>query len=82
MPAHQEVLEFLTAFKLAIGYERWHFKGRDRTEQDLINLNLTGRQAVEIICGAYAGRLLGRARAGRHRLDEGRLGVRIRPRGH
>lgn len=51
MPTRQEVREFLRAFKLAIGYERWHFKGRDRTEQDLINLNLTGRQAVEIICG-------------------------------
>lgn len=38
-------------FKLAIQYRRWGFRGRDRTEQDLINLNLTRQQAAEIICG-------------------------------
>ena len=51
MATRQDVQEFLIAFKLAIEYGRWQFKGRQRTEQDLINLNLTGRQAAEIICG-------------------------------
>ena len=51
MPTRQDVHEFLTAFKLAIEYERWGFRGRERTEQDLIDLNLTRRQAAEIICG-------------------------------
>ena len=50
MPTRQDVHEFLTAFKLAIDFERWQFRGRERTEQDLIDLNLTKRQAVEIIC--------------------------------
>lgn len=78
MPTRQEVREFLTAFKLAIGHERWNFKGRERTEQDLINLNLTGRQVAEIICGLtptdYS--------AGPHRPDNGPLGVRVGPRGY
>lgn len=50
VPSREEVREFLTAFKLAIEYERCAFRGRARTDQDLINLNLTRRQALEAIC--------------------------------
>lgn len=50
MPTHQEVQEFLTDFKLAIEYERCQFRDRGRTDQDLIDLNLTRQQALEAIC--------------------------------
>ncbi|MBX3356467.1 MAG: hypothetical protein KF724_12295 [Phycisphaeraceae bacterium] len=49
-PDPRAVSEFLTAFKLAIDYERCEFRGRPRTEQDLIDLNLTRRLALEQIC--------------------------------
>lgn len=49
-PSRQEVREFLTAFKLAIEYGRCAFIGRPRTDQDLIDLNLTRQQALEAIC--------------------------------
>jgi len=50
MPTRREVSEFLTQFKLSIEYERCYFKDRNRLEQDLINLNLIRKQAMEIIC--------------------------------
>lgn len=50
MPTRQDVSDFLTAFKIAIHYGRCSFMPRQRTEQDLINLNLTGGLAMEIIC--------------------------------
>ena len=50
VPSREEVREFLTTFKLAIEYERCAFLGRPRTDQDLINLNLTRWQALEAIC--------------------------------
>ena len=46
----QEVLDFLTNFKLAIQYDRCQFIGRPDTDQNLIDLNLTRKQALEIIC--------------------------------
>ncbi len=49
-PDPNAVCDFLAAFKLAIGYERCEFRGRSRTQQDLINLNLTRRLALETIC--------------------------------
>jgi len=50
MATRSDAREFLASFKLAIEFDRWGFKARDRTEQDLIGLNLTRRQAAEIIC--------------------------------
>ena len=50
LPSREEVREFLTAFKLAIDYGRCAFRGRPRTDQDLINLNLTRQQALEVVC--------------------------------
>jgi len=51
MTTRAEVLEFLQSFKLAIEFDRWEFKARQRTAQDLIDLNLIPKQACEIICG-------------------------------
>lgn len=48
-PDHRTVAEFLTAFKLAIEYERCAFRGRPRTEQDLIDLNLNRKLALDQI---------------------------------
>jgi len=50
MTTRQDVHELLTVFKLTIEFKRCHFKDRERTEQDLINLNLTQLQAMEAIC--------------------------------
>lgn len=49
-PDPSAVSAFLAAFKLAIDYERCEFRGRSRTDQDLIDLNLTRRLALEQIC--------------------------------
>jgi hypothetical protein len=49
-PSRQEIGEFLTSFKLSIDYGRCTFIGRQRTDQDLIDLNLTRRQALEAVC--------------------------------
>ena len=54
MPTRQDVHEFLSSFKLAIDFERWRFRGRTCAEQDLIDLNLTQRQAMEAICDLTA----------------------------
>jgi hypothetical protein len=50
-PGRAEVAEFLTAFKLAIEYERCQFIGRPRTDQDLIDLNQTRQLAMDVIRG-------------------------------
>ncbi len=50
MPTREEVHEFLQMFKLAIEFDRVGYMSRERTEQDLITLNLTRRQAAEVIC--------------------------------
>lgn len=50
MPTRQDVRDFLASFKLAIDYRRCDFVPRQRTEQDLIDLNLTRKLALEIIC--------------------------------
>lgn len=50
MASRPEAREFLASFKLAIEFDRWGFKARYRTEQDLISLSLTRRQAADIIC--------------------------------
>ncbi|MCK4873635.1 MAG: type II toxin-antitoxin system MqsR family toxin [Phycisphaerales bacterium] len=50
MPIRQDVHEFLRSFKLAIDFGLCHFRDRTRTEQDLIDLNFTQRQAMEAIC--------------------------------
>jgi hypothetical protein len=49
LPDRASVAGFLMAFKLAIDYDRCSFRGRPRTEQDLIDLNLTKRQAMDLI---------------------------------
>lgn len=49
-PSQEEVREFLTSFKLTIDYGRCVFLGRPRTDQDLIDLNLTRQQALQAIC--------------------------------
>ncbi len=49
MTTRNEVSAFLTLFKLSIEFDRWHFKDRERTEQDLVNLNLNKKQAADII---------------------------------
>jgi hypothetical protein len=48
-PDRASVAGFLMAFKLAIDYDRCSFRGRPRTEQDLIDLNVTKRQAMDLI---------------------------------
>lgn len=50
MPTRQDVRDFLSSFKLAIDFRRCDFVPRQRTEQDLIDLNLTRKLALEIIC--------------------------------
>jgi hypothetical protein len=50
VPSREDVLKFLTAFKLAIEYERCAFRSRSQTDQDLIDLNLTRRHALDAIC--------------------------------
>lgn len=45
-PDANDIAEFLSAVKLAIGYERCLFRGRPRTEQDLLELNLTRKLAL------------------------------------
>lgn len=50
LPSRQEICEFLTAFKLAIDFGRCVFIQRPRTDQDLIDLNLTRPLAFEAIC--------------------------------
>lgn len=47
--AWDAVAAFLESFKLAIEYGRCGFKGRPRTEQDLIDLNLTHTLALDQI---------------------------------
>lgn len=50
VPTREEVHEFLRMFKVSIEFDRCSYRRRERTEQDLIALNLTRRQAAEVIC--------------------------------
>lgn len=50
MTNQAEVADFLRSFKLAIEFGRCQFIGRPRTDQDLADLNLTRKQAMDIIC--------------------------------
>ena len=45
-----EVADFLRSFKLAIEFGCCHFIGRPRTDQDLADLNLTRKLAMDTVC--------------------------------
>jgi hypothetical protein len=82
MPTRQEVHEFLRSFKLAIDFDRCRFRDRTRTEQDLVDLNLTRRQAMELICELTPDHYCKGPEPDDTDGLEGGLGLRLRPRGH
>jgi len=50
VPTREDVQDFLDSFRLAIEYRRCGFVPRQRTEQDLADLGITRKDALEIIC--------------------------------